>query len=122
MLGLAHGALDVQSPDVLPVFLEQGHQEIDSQMDVVDQLITCHLYVANGTAPFSNEFEYGSFFIIVGHHVFTVCHQGRKLNSLFQAWAQDSGMGLTRDQRQKGIMFLGHLLDLCLVFLNFLSA
>ena len=35
-LGLAHGALDVQSPHILPVFLEQGHQEIDSQMNVVD--------------------------------------------------------------------------------------
>lgn len=38
MLGLAHDALDVQSPDVLPILLEQEHQDTDSQVDVADQL------------------------------------------------------------------------------------
>ena len=29
-LRFAHGALDVQSLDVLPILLEHGHQEFDS--------------------------------------------------------------------------------------------
>ena len=27
---LAHGTLNVQSPNILPISLEQGHQEVDS--------------------------------------------------------------------------------------------
>lgn len=46
-LGLAHGALDVQSPDILPVLLKQRHQEVNSQVDVVHKLVVCHLHVAN---------------------------------------------------------------------------
>lgn len=44
-LGFPHGALDVQSAHVLPVLLQQGHQEVDGQVDVVDELILCHLHV-----------------------------------------------------------------------------
>jgi hypothetical protein len=32
--GLAHGGLDVQRLDVLPVLLEQGHEEVDACEDV----------------------------------------------------------------------------------------
>lgn len=47
-LGFAHGALDVEGAYVLPVLLQQRHQEVDSQVDVVHKLILCHLHVANG--------------------------------------------------------------------------
>lgn len=46
-LRLAHGALHVESAYVLPVLLEQRHQEVDSQVDVVDQLLLGHLDVAH---------------------------------------------------------------------------
>lgn len=46
-LGFAHGALDVERAYVLPVLLQQRHQEVDSQVDVVHQLIFCHLHVSN---------------------------------------------------------------------------
>lgn len=37
--GRAHGALDVQALDVLPVLLGQGHQEVDGLQDVVHHLL-----------------------------------------------------------------------------------
>lgn len=46
-LGFAHGALDVERAHVLPVLLEQRHQEVDSQVDVVHKLVFCHLHVSN---------------------------------------------------------------------------
>lgn len=46
-LGFPHGALDVQSSHILPVLLQQGHQEVDGQVDVVDELILCHLHVTD---------------------------------------------------------------------------
>ena len=47
-LGLAHGGLDVQRLDVLPVLLEQGHEEVDCQVEVLDQLVLAHSHVTNG--------------------------------------------------------------------------
>ena len=44
----SHGALDVERANVLPVLLEQRHQEVDGQMNVLDQLILGHVDVANG--------------------------------------------------------------------------
>ena len=46
-LGWAHGALDVERTDVLPMLLEQRHQEVDGQMDVLNQLVLCHVHVPN---------------------------------------------------------------------------
>ncbi|KAL6030929.1 hypothetical protein STEG23_024417 [Scotinomys teguina] len=76
-LGLAHGALDVQSLDILPVLLEQGNQEIDSQVDVVDQLIISHLHMANSNRQTQHllhlELDRGFHLINFGHHVLIVC-------------------------------------------------
>ena len=47
-LGRSHCALDVERADVLPMLLEQRHQEVDGQMDVLNQLVLCHVHVANG--------------------------------------------------------------------------
>lgn len=47
-LGLPHGALDVQGTHVLPVLLQQGHQEVDGQVDVVDEFVLRHLHVTHG--------------------------------------------------------------------------
>ena len=44
----AHGALDVERADVLPVLLQQRDQEIDGQTDVGGQVIRLHGHVANG--------------------------------------------------------------------------
>ena len=47
LVRLAHGALHIQRPHILPVLLEQGDQEVDGQVDVTDQLVLSHLDVAN---------------------------------------------------------------------------
>ncbi len=49
-LSRAHGALDVERPDVLPMFLEQRNQEVDGQMDVLDELLVAHANVTDGHA------------------------------------------------------------------------
>ena len=47
-LNFAHGALDVERFDVLPVLLEKRHEEVDGQVDVGEQLSFSHLDVADG--------------------------------------------------------------------------
>jgi len=49
-LSRTHGALDVQRPDVLPVLLEKGDEEVDGQVDVLDQLLLAHADVADSHA------------------------------------------------------------------------
>ena len=46
-LGWSHGAFDVECPDILPVLLQQGHQEVDGQRDVGVQLIWGHGHMPN---------------------------------------------------------------------------
>lgn len=53
-LWLSHGALDVESSDVLPVLLQQWHQEVHSQVDVVDQLFLSHLDMTNSHSQTQN--------------------------------------------------------------------
>ena len=42
-----HGALDVERAHVLPILLQQRHQEIDGETDVGGQIISLHGNVAN---------------------------------------------------------------------------
>lgn len=53
-LWLSHGALDVERSDVLPVLLQQRHQEVHSQVDVVDQLFLSHPDVTNSHSQTQN--------------------------------------------------------------------
>ena len=45
---LAHGALDVQATDVLPILLEQRDQEVDGHLGVDIQLLVLHADIADG--------------------------------------------------------------------------
>ena len=49
-VGLAHGGLDVEALDVLPVLLEQGDQEVDRVVDVGADLLLRHGHVGDGHA------------------------------------------------------------------------
>ena len=49
-LDLAHGGLDVEALHVLPVLLQQRHEEVHGQVDVLDELLLTHLHVAHGNA------------------------------------------------------------------------
>ena len=46
----SHGGLDVQRPNVLPVFLKERDQEVHGQVDVLDQLLVSHANVADSDA------------------------------------------------------------------------
>lgn len=54
---LAHGALDEETLDILPVFLEQTDKEIDCQHDVVNELILGHFQVSDGDTHAENLLE-----------------------------------------------------------------
>ena len=53
-LNFAHGGLDVEGLDVLPVLLQQGHQEVHGQVDVLSQFLLGHLNVSNGNIQAEN--------------------------------------------------------------------
>ena len=50
-LRFAHGGLDVQTLDVLPVLLQQRHEEVHGEADVLHQLLLRHVHVADLVAP-----------------------------------------------------------------------
>jgi hypothetical protein len=47
-LGRRHGSLNRQAAHVLPALLQQGHEIVDSQHNIGDQLILSHANVSNG--------------------------------------------------------------------------
>ena len=53
-LGFAHSGLDVEALHVLPVLLQQRHEEVHGQVDVLDELLLTHLHVAHGDAETEN--------------------------------------------------------------------
>ena len=53
-LDLSHGGLDVETLHVLPVLLQQRHQEVHRQVDILDELLLPHLHVAHGDAEAKN--------------------------------------------------------------------
>ncbi len=46
----SHSGLDVERPNVLPVFLEERDQEVHGQVDVLDQLLVSHANIADSDA------------------------------------------------------------------------
>ena len=46
-LSRAHRALDVESADVLPVLLQERHQEVDGKCDVAIEIFMGHVNVSN---------------------------------------------------------------------------
>ena len=47
MPGLPYGALDIHGTHVLPVLLQQGHQEADDQVNFGDEFVLGHLHVTD---------------------------------------------------------------------------
>lgn len=53
-LWFSHSALDVEGTYVLPVLLQQRHQEVDGQVDVGHQVLLVHLHVSDGNGQAQN--------------------------------------------------------------------
>ena len=85
-LDLAHGALDVDGLDVLPVLLEERNEEVDGQVDVGEQLRFGHLNVADGDTEAESLLElelHGALdFVELLEDVFVGAEQGGELAGL----------------------------------------
>ena len=82
----AHGGLDVETLDVLPVLLQQRHEEVHGEVDVLDELLLRHLHVPDGDAEAEHllhlELDGGLEVQNLLGQVVAVSHQGGELASL----------------------------------------
>lgn len=89
----SHGGLDVEGPDVLPLLLQQGNQEIDAHVDVLDQLIVVHLDVTDSNGQAQNllhlELDGGFHLTDLGGHIVTSGQDTWKLTGFVQTWSQE---------------------------------
>jgi len=121
-----HGALDVKRADVLPVLLQQRHQEVDGQTDVGSQVIRLHGNVADSHGQAQDLLELkldGGFQLLdLGDHVVSVSDHRREFTGLVQPGTQDTRDLL--DERvgsQESVVFLGELFDQLLVLVHLLQ-
>ncbi len=144
-LGFAHSGLDVEALHVLPVLLEQRHQEVHGQADVLHQLVLGHLDVAHGDVQAEDllhlELDGGLEDIDLLLEVIRVCHHGGELASLkrktlniskyfnirsfkylVQPRSQEPGDLLDKGVRaEESVIALGELLHLLLVLVELLE-
>ena len=84
-LDLSHGALDVKTLDVLPVLLEERHQEVDGEVGVLDKVVLRHVDVTDGHGQAqhlqeeetfkTNESDEQSYRKLILSSVVISCHQ-----------------------------------------------
>mmetsp|Transcript_24653 Transcript_24653/g.42080 ORF Transcript_24653/g.42080 Transcript_24653/m.42080 type:complete len:308 (+) Transcript_24653:171-1094(+) len=125
-LRLAHGRLDVQDLDVLPVLLEQRDKEVDGELEVLQDLLLRHTHVANGGVQAQDllelELDSGLGLVDLGGEVLRLLHEGGELARLVEAGAEQTRDLL--DQRLRGkevVVLLGELLDHLLVLVEVLQ-
>ena len=111
-MGGAHGRLEVQSADVLPVLLKQRHQEVDGHLDVHEQLLLGHGDVADGNTHAQHllqlELDGGLDVLHLVSQGVAVGHQGRELTGLVKTGAQQTGNLLDDSLGGKeGVVLLG---------------
>ena len=94
-LGLPHGGFNVQTLDILPVFLEKGDKEVHGKSDVLHQLVLSHAHVAHSDTEAENLLHLeldGSLDIIdLLLHVICMGDHGGELAGLVEAGTQKSG-------------------------------
>jgi len=112
--------------DILPVFLQEGHQEVHGEPHVLDQLVLGHLNIAHSHAQAEDllhlELDGGLQVVDLGLHVVGVGDHGGELASFVEARAQQPGDLLDQGVgAEEGIITLGQLLDLLLVLVELLE-
>jgi len=125
-LRLAHGRLEVERLDVLPVLLEKGDKEVDSQHDVGNELILSHVHVTDCNAQAQNllklELDGGTELISLDGKVIVVGDGGRELANLVETGTEKTGDLLDESLRgNESIVLLGELLDELLVLVELLQ-
>mmetsp|Transcript_16511 Transcript_16511/g.41197 ORF Transcript_16511/g.41197 Transcript_16511/m.41197 type:complete len:273 (+) Transcript_16511:142-960(+) len=122
--GLAHGGLDVQAAHVLPVLLEQGHQEVDGVADVGADLRVGHAHVGHGHTQAQHllQLELDGGLGLVHLLLHGLGDGGGELAGLVQTGAQQTGDLLDHGVRgQEGVVGLGQLLHQLLVLVQLLQ-
>lgn len=123
---LAHGRLDVERLDVLPLLLEERDEEVDGKHDVGQQLVVGHLDVADGDTEAENLLELeldgaldlGDLLL----EVLVVRDGGGELAGLGETGAQQTRDLLDQSfGGQEGVVLLGELLDELLVLVELLQ-
>lgn len=109
---LAHGALDKERTDILPILLEQRHQKVDGQHGVLDNLILGHLDIANGNTQaehlFKLELDCSLQLVHLFLQVISVRNGGGEFTSLVETGTQETGNLLNEGFRSKeSIVLLG---------------
>lgn len=125
-LNLAHRSLEVESLDVLPVLLEQGNQEVNSDVDVGEELLLGHLDVADSNTKAKSllelELDGGLNLINLLIHLLGVLDKTRELTGLVKTGSQKTGDLLDESIRGKErVVLLGELLDKLLVLVELLE-
>ena len=124
--GLAHGALDVEHLDVLPVLLEQGHEEVDGHLRVDEDLALAHLDVADGDGEAEHllelELDLRADAVDLVLERLAVRAQRGELARLVEAGAEETGDLLDHGLgREEVVVLLGELLDQLLVLVELLE-
>jgi len=121
-----HGALDVERAHVLPIFLEQRHQEIDGETDIGGQVVRLHGDVAHGDGQAQDLLELkldgGLQLLDLGDHVVAVSDHRWEFTGFVQARSQNTGNLLDESiGGQESVVLLGELLDQLLVLVHLLQ-
>jgi len=125
-LRLAHGALDVKRTDVLPLLLEQGDEEVDSQHGVGDDLVLVHVNVTDSDGETKNllklELDGGPNIDDLSGKVLGVGDTGWEFSSLGKTWTEQTWDLLDQSLgSHEGVVFLSELLDQFLVLVELLQ-
>ena len=126
MHGWAHGALDVEHLDVLPVLLQQGHQEVACKLHVEADLSVGQVDVSHGEGHAHDllhlELDGGLDDLHLFHDVVIVVEQGREFARLGQTGTENTGNLLDEGAgREEVVILLGELLDELFVLVELLQ-
>jgi len=121
-----HGALDVERAHVLPILLQQRHQEIDGETDVGGQIISLHGNVANSDGQAQDLLELkldgGLQLLDLGDHVVAVSDHRWEFTGFVQTRSQNTRNLLDESiGSQESVILLGELLDQLLVLVHLLQ-
>merc|ERR1712142_1307678 len=98
----SHSTLDEERSNILPVLLQQRHQEVDRQEDVLSQLIFGHLNMTNSDSQTEDllHLELDSSFDVIDfvHHLVPMSDHGWELASFVETRSQK-----TRDLFDQGV-------------------
>ena len=119
----AHGSLNVEGLDVLPVLLEEGNEEVDTQHGVGNEFVIRHFNVTDSDTQAQDLLELeldGSLsFLNLGSQIVRVGNGRGELTSLVQTGTQKTGNLLNDDIGSKEeIVRSSELLDFLLTLVQ----